>query len=402
MALATQCPHCHTTFRVAHDQLKLRSGMVRCGSCQHIFNGIEHLAATQGSPAPIEASKKSPDTDDTDVSTASTSLPHAPAPIAPTHTGLSPESRIVHLAPSVPDESDSLDFALDPLSFDSASRSKTPASSSEVHTFNAQPPSLPVAAEPDLADRNEELEEAASFPPSSFLINKALLNTETTEAEDAVFEEAEFSTDLAVSEDPLWDQAISMSEARIEEYPPVFGLSDEPDFVKHGRRKQSHKRAMRIALWLSIFFFSVSLFVQSTYIFRDLIAAWYPPSKPFLMQECEWIGCQIGLPMQIDTLTIEPNDRALLSLDKNKTIYEFNVLLHNHSTLPQAWPYIELTLNEASGQAVMRRIFKPSDFPLPASDIAKGIAPESEQSVRFFFRLSQIQAAGYTVKVFYP
>src|SRR3712207_6222700 len=43
MALATQCPHCQTTFRVAHDQLKLRAGLVRCGACKQIFNGIENL-----------------------------------------------------------------------------------------------------------------------------------------------------------------------------------------------------------------------------------------------------------------------------------------------------------------------------------------------------------------------
>jgi predicted Zn finger-like uncharacterized protein len=43
MALATQCPHCHTTFRVAADQLKLRGGIVRCGACQRIFDGSAHL-----------------------------------------------------------------------------------------------------------------------------------------------------------------------------------------------------------------------------------------------------------------------------------------------------------------------------------------------------------------------
>ena len=43
MALATQCPHCQTTFRVASDQLKLRGGIVRCGTCQRIFDGSAHL-----------------------------------------------------------------------------------------------------------------------------------------------------------------------------------------------------------------------------------------------------------------------------------------------------------------------------------------------------------------------
>ncbi|MFC0349001.1 DUF3426 domain-containing protein [Undibacterium danionis] len=45
MALATQCPHCYTSFRVANDQLKLHAGMVRCGACKQTFNGIEHLLA---------------------------------------------------------------------------------------------------------------------------------------------------------------------------------------------------------------------------------------------------------------------------------------------------------------------------------------------------------------------
>lgn len=57
MALATKCPHCGTTFRVAADQLKLRGGIVRCGACQHIFDGnaslvdLDAAAAAQHPPA---------------------------------------------------------------------------------------------------------------------------------------------------------------------------------------------------------------------------------------------------------------------------------------------------------------------------------------------------------------
>src|SRR6478735_717493 len=63
MALATQCPHCHTTFRVAHDQLKLRAGLVRCGSCKQIFNGIENLLRTENlaQPAPPPPSPPAPE-----------------------------------------------------------------------------------------------------------------------------------------------------------------------------------------------------------------------------------------------------------------------------------------------------------------------------------------------------
>src|SRR5205823_3568950 len=57
MALATQCPHCHTTFRVASDQLKLRGGIVRCGACQRIFDGNSHLIDLDALAAARKASE---------------------------------------------------------------------------------------------------------------------------------------------------------------------------------------------------------------------------------------------------------------------------------------------------------------------------------------------------------
>lgn len=64
MALATQCPHCGTMFRVASDQLKLRGGIVRCGSCQEIFDGSASLvdldALPVKAPEPVKADAPAP------------------------------------------------------------------------------------------------------------------------------------------------------------------------------------------------------------------------------------------------------------------------------------------------------------------------------------------------------
>jgi predicted Zn finger-like uncharacterized protein len=62
MALATQCPHCHTTFRVASDQLKLRGGIVRCGACQRIFDGGAHLVDLDALAASKPAAPPAPET----------------------------------------------------------------------------------------------------------------------------------------------------------------------------------------------------------------------------------------------------------------------------------------------------------------------------------------------------
>ncbi len=41
--MLTRCPSCTTIFRVSTDQLKVRQGKVRCGSCQGVFNALDSL-----------------------------------------------------------------------------------------------------------------------------------------------------------------------------------------------------------------------------------------------------------------------------------------------------------------------------------------------------------------------
>lgn len=99
MALATQCPHCGTMFRVASDQLKLRGGIVRCGACQEIFDGSASLVDLDALPvrAPaVPAAPEAPAVTETpavvDVpavpeiteETEATEAPEAPADVAAT------------------------------------------------------------------------------------------------------------------------------------------------------------------------------------------------------------------------------------------------------------------------------------------------------------------------------
>lgn len=41
--MITQCPSCHTHFRVHAEQLAARAGQVRCGRCSRIFDALEYL-----------------------------------------------------------------------------------------------------------------------------------------------------------------------------------------------------------------------------------------------------------------------------------------------------------------------------------------------------------------------
>ncbi len=81
MALATQCPHCGTMFRVASDQLKLRGGIVRCGACQEIFDGSASLVDLDALPVRAPAAAAPPAVADTpavpDVPVAPEAAPEA-------------------------------------------------------------------------------------------------------------------------------------------------------------------------------------------------------------------------------------------------------------------------------------------------------------------------------------
>ncbi|HEY8855793.1 MAG TPA: DUF3426 domain-containing protein [Rugosibacter sp.] len=41
--MLTQCPACDTTFRITAEQIRAKSGRVRCGQCQHAFNALDRL-----------------------------------------------------------------------------------------------------------------------------------------------------------------------------------------------------------------------------------------------------------------------------------------------------------------------------------------------------------------------
>lgn len=67
--MLTRCPHCQTHFRVTAEQLKIRQGKVRCGTCQEVFDALDSLsdeapvlqAAPVAPPAAESESRRSQD-----------------------------------------------------------------------------------------------------------------------------------------------------------------------------------------------------------------------------------------------------------------------------------------------------------------------------------------------------
>lgn len=383
MALATQCPHCQTTFRVAHDQLKLRAGLVRCGACKQIFNGIENLLR----PEELEQAVSHPAHD--------ISRPPAPEP--------KPEP-----TPPVQEKSaPSVDFDLGDLS----GTEKEPEKETPV-----PPKVFPDSSDTTLAEaEKEEFETSppADEPPKDDPLLRMTLMDFAHERREPVVAASPEEHVTVEEEDPI-EQAIDDLEAKPwrreqDASAPAEGDAldqaeaaeyEEPSFVKQGRRKERIGHALQMFMAIGSLFLFIGLIAQGGYVFRDQIAAWFPSTKQALLNACSKLGCQVGLPAQIESVSIESSELQTLAAGANT--FALTVLLRNHGATAQAWPNIELTLNDNNEKPIARRVFVPREYLSELADAKKGFAPRSEQPVKVHFELAQLKASGYRVYLFYP
>ena len=194
------------------------------------------------------------------------------------------------------------------------------------------------------------------------------------------------------------DRPRHADEVSDAEEAPVPPADDEPAFVIRGRRREQSGKALRVAMALGSVALLLLLLLQVMTTFRNPLAAQFPQWKPTLVALCYVSGCQVDLPAQIEALSIEQGELQTL---KEQT-FSYVSLLRNQSRSVQAWPSIELTLNDANDKPVLRRVIAPRDY-LPANvDVSKGLAPRSEQTIKVYFTLDQLTASGYHIAIFYP
>lgn len=490
MALATRCPHCQTTFRVANDQLKLRAGLVRCGSCREVFNGIEHLVRPDHS-APTESPDTLPAKDENDLSQAtpafqaSAAFPDRTRFTAPTSTPIAPEIAPTTIPPAVivhnkwfgplerrpvylPDSaqppsstSEYLSSALSSPLYSPPTKPLAFTEGPEAHPFRPTltPPSDQDAERAKGAMQDVEVQHTTSAnsitklpdvwhrlhnnEPDISGISRPIDNEDPLQrmtlfqvaSDDSRHSENAFlpdSTDIAEDEelDRLIDELQNRHwngkkknppEPSIErdvdvtshgrndetphENPPQADQSTqdvvaEPRFMQQAKRKQRVGGGVRTGMWFASLILTISLIGQAGYHYRDQLAATVPLLKPLLQSACSKFGCQINLPTNIDDISIESNELQLIVPSRN--LFALTLLMRNRSSTAQAWPIVELTLNDANEKAIARRVFTPSDYLTAAVDTVDGFRRNTEHPVKLTFELLQLKPAGYRVYLFYP
>ncbi|WP_071651673.1 DUF3426 domain-containing protein [Duganella phyllosphaerae] len=461
MALATKCPHCNTIFRVAHDQLKLRGGIVRCGSCSQVFDGNAALLEPLAPPSPpvfpqtAEPNDLNLDFDDLDDgalpplpvtaaanlpdSVASLSLEFDDAPLAPTAPAPEVESEpwpelqpdplpaVEQITAPVPEPT-----AQDLLSGDTLSDEELQAAieaelaALDARMAAAQPapalpptpgpatprgderrePTLDFTPPPDELDEEDEqallqLAAGAARPYDDIPPSHTLLRT-VSAPPAGHYDEPQFHSTESLAAQPAADrhtfEQAAPAPVQRDQAEKIEETDDEPGFVKRERHRERYGRTTTIALCLGIVLMLGALAAQGLTTFRNPLAAAMPSLKPTLVAACNALGCKVELPSQIDELAIEQGELQALS----ENTFSFATALKNSSGSAQAWPHIELVLDDANDKTVLRRVFAPRDYLDREVDIAQGFPARSEQPVKLYFELKQPKVSGYHIAVFYP
>ncbi|MBK6863214.1 MAG: zinc-ribbon domain-containing protein [Ideonella sp.] len=396
MSLATRCTSCNTVFRVVQDQLKVSEGWVRCGRCDAVFNALEGLFDLEPSPAP--------------AATPTTEAPASPPPEAPAVLA-------EDVAPGAPEP-----VADGEPVFEPAAAEPTPAASeaeAEAHPqVDASPRPPPEGVEgssganafpheplPAFAAQREPV--FVESPPEPFGANSGADFDATpasrVEEQDRIdFADARFNTAL------LAEEGIATGDSILEAAPdsrppapteaPLQADAAPPEFLRKAERdaRWASPRA-RWTLALASLALLALLGAQVALHYRDLVVTLLPETRPALQALCEATGCRIEPLRRIDDIVIESS--SLNALPGGGDAVRLSVVLRNRGVFPLAFPAIELTLTDAGGQMIARRILPPGDFGVAAAAV---LPAASEAPLQLVLTTSGRRASGYTVEPFYP
>lgn len=265
-------------------------------------------------------------------------------------------------------------------------RSDEPAlpTADTTHVAEAQVSDVPVSAQPvaAAAQVHPELGEAVQLSMASASLD------------------IELPVDPLVQAVPGADSELNGSVGRSAWASPSQDPEPQTDvgFIRQARRQAAWASGpARAALGALIMFAAALLLLQVAVHERDRLVAMAPALKPWLVQLCEPIGCDIAPFQHIEAVEIVSTE---LVRAKDGT-YRFELGLRNNAVLPVAMPAVELSLTDRTGDAVVRRVVLPSDW----VDAPVELSPTSEIGLTLKMSLvnpDELRMEGFRAVVFYP
>ena len=411
MDLATRCTACGTVFRVGQDQLKVSEGWVRCGRCGEVFNAITGLFDLERDGYPTKSLPTAAETGFSDFGAPLSDRVPLDAAFPSGQQRASVSAPVVSRAPglrlvpagALPTQDRAGASEPRPSTFSSRFDERAGASSTDEGHAEVQA-SLPVGDDhldaPLSSMQHDEVSSLMSVTPSLSPSSTGAPSS-TGGFADARFNTRLFADDQAAATTPSQLTAAdaaapsSVLESSLEGPSPDDAPATAAFLVQAERAARWRRPWVRAALGVSAVALTALLAGQVGVHFRDHLAATEPALRQPLETLCETVGCRIGAPLRIDALSV---DSSTIAQATNGTGYRLAVTLRNRAAYPVATPALDLTLTDANGQPIARRVIAASDFGAQAAVLKAS----SETPLQVWLSAGGAPVAGYTIELFYP
>ncbi|WP_223447727.1 MULTISPECIES: DUF3426 domain-containing protein [Pseudomonas] len=373
-SFVTQCPHCHTSFRVSHAQLSVARGVVRCGSCLQVFNAARQLLEQVGKESPV-ATPLPP------VQPAEPLDPTPPRAISQKQwsateldlDSLDLDEELARLEqreiqPTTEfgrHRDDSLSARRDstgqddegPWSdslFSASAADRAPADEPLDSLETPEPtiePSKTSRTEPSLSLEPVDLDDEQQ--PPQLRLNDPLdapLSHERLSAAD----ENEIDDNLPSIEPLRKRRERSEPGVRAE---VLQDLTDDPLQLDWQKRRSPWGRRL---LWLLLVLIAAGALAGQyiAYHFDEL--ARQDQYRPWFQQLCPQIGCTV--PSKVDIAKIKSSNLVVRSHPEFNGALVVDAIIYNRAPFSQPFPLLELRFADLNGHLIASRRFKPGEY----------------------------------------
>jgi predicted Zn finger-like uncharacterized protein len=167
-------------------------------------------------------------------------------------------------------------------------------------------------------------------------------------------------------------------------------------FVQQADKAERWRRPwVRAAMVASTLVLALLLGAQLVVARRDSVVAHWPESRSWVQSLCAPFGCRIEPLRRIDQLSVDSS--GLTRIDDGP-VYRLALVLHNRGETQLLVPAIDLSLTDASGTLVTRRMMSAAELGASRTTIAAG----QELPLQALLMSAERPLTGYTIEIFYP
>jgi predicted Zn finger-like uncharacterized protein len=243
----------------------------------------------------------------------------------------------------------------------------------------------------EVADEINSAEQYQAIVEENEQVEEIILGTESESNIDETSHVDYFLNDITTS---IKESKSGNEKLEINTTPMV------DDFINNrSKQKKSTKHINKIWLVLFSLLLILTAIFQTIYNLRVRVAAEYPQFKPLIVKACEHLKCTVGLPKDLNLITIGDSD--MQEDDNYQSLINFTSVIKNNASYPQAYPNIELTLTNTNDQVEIKKIISAKDYLNDDAALKEGMLPNDEKRIKLALYVDDGEVAGYRILLLY-